>query len=101
MSKKRKLPISQGTYWYRLDVPVVLKELNADEKGLSEIVSEVGKDFVDLIRYACVTPIDWWPVEKSHYSEREDYGYNEEAHQEFYDEADGYMVARPDGSAGV
>ena len=74
---------------------------DADEKGLSEIVSEVGKDFVDLIRYACVTPIDWWPIEKSQYAEREDYGYAEEAHQEFYDEADGFMVDRPDGSAGV
>ena len=47
----------------------------AEKKDLAVNVREIGKDFPDLIRYACVTACKWRPLEPLPAEKREDYGY--------------------------
>lgn len=47
----------------------------AEGKSISERVKTDYKDFPDLIRYAAVVPIEWWPFEDREVSDKDDYDY--------------------------
>lgn len=76
------------------------KGVTADRRDLSEIVSEKGKDFCDLIRYACVMPFKWWPLDTSTESMKDDYEYGKDEVAISGGEEDP-DAQRPDGAAGV
>ena len=46
----------------------------ADKRGLKEDVKEIGKDYCDLVRYACMTPINYVFPEKKKLPAETDYG---------------------------
>ena len=50
----------------------------AETRDLSPKVKEVGKDFVDLVRYAAVVPCTWRPPSQDRSRSYWDYGYDED-----------------------
>jgi len=71
----------------------------AEDRDLSENVSEIGKDFPDLARYAAVYPIEWWPPDMTHGSMNDDYQYGKDEMGMYGNQED--LNIRPEGSDGL
>lgn len=52
----------------------------SEKRDLSFKVKEIGKDFVDLVRYAAVVPCTWRPPDRICSFDESDYGYYESIH---------------------